>query len=53
VIGLHNQENPTNKKERVVDSVKDWYKQRMKSSGWHDAEFHGNQAVLTAKVTLG
>lgn len=53
VLGLYNQENPDNKKERVVDSVKDWYKSRMLTVGWNGADFHGNQCVLTANVRLG
>jgi len=53
VLGLYNQENPTTKKERVVESVKDWYQDRVTSVGWKDAQFHGNQCVLTAKITLG
>jgi hypothetical protein len=52
VVGLYNQENPTDKKERVVDSVKVWYKSHMESLGWHTATFHGNQCLLEAKVSL-
>ncbi|WJV64586.1 hypothetical protein PCO87_11525 [Pectobacteriaceae bacterium C52] len=51
VLGLYNQEN-NEKKERVVDSVKDWYSARMKQEGWADIQFHGNQCVLTASVKL-
>lgn len=52
IIGLYNQENPSDKKERVVDSVKEWYEHRMKNEGWDKVEFHGNQCVLQAEVTL-
>lgn len=51
VLGLYNQQNQ-DKRERVVDSVKDWYTSEMKKSGWNNATFHGNQCVLEAKVTL-
>ena len=52
IIGLHNQENPNDKKERVVESVKEWYVNRMKKEGWDKVEFHGNQCVLQAEVEL-
>jgi len=52
VLGLYNQDNTDSKKERVVDSVKEWYVDKMKNSGWSDAQFHGNQCVLTAKVSI-
>lgn len=51
VLGLYNQEND-DRKERVVDSVKEWYSERMKQEGWSDAQFHGNQCVLMANVYL-
>jgi hypothetical protein len=54
VLGLYNQENSGSKKERVVDSVKDWYKDHLETEGgWKEAQFHGNQCVLTADVRLG
>jgi hypothetical protein len=52
VVGLYNQENSGDKKERVVDSVKEWYKAEMEKYGWEKATFHGNQCVLEAKVQL-
>ena len=52
VLGLYNQENRTNKKEKVVDSVKSWYEQRMLQGGWSKVDFHGNQCVLTASVKI-
>lgn len=51
VLGLYNQITGE-KKERIVDSVKDRYKQTMIENGWGDAVFHGNQCVLTANVKL-
>ncbi|MDO8329804.1 MAG: hypothetical protein Q7T36_04965 [Fluviicoccus sp.] len=51
VLGLYNQVTGE-KKERVVDSVKEWYSQHMIEAGWSDASFHGNQCVLSAEVTL-
>lgn len=53
VLGLYNQENPTQKKERVVESVKTWYVDTMKNGGWKHAAFHGNQCLLEADVRLG
>lgn len=51
VLGLFNQEHdPEDRKERIVDSVKEWYTDRMKQEGWDTVEFHGNQCVLTAKI---
>lgn len=52
VLGLYNQENPEDKKERVVDSVKEWYKDQALDDGWHDASFTGNQCHLTANIKL-
>jgi hypothetical protein len=52
ILGLYNQENPTDKKERVVDSVKSWYVNEMERCGWSKATFHGNQCVVEAKVQL-
>jgi len=51
VLGFYNQ-NTGDKKERIVDSVKEWYKKTMLENGWGDASFHGNQCVLTANVKL-
>ncbi|WP_458370491.1 hypothetical protein [Pseudomonas fluorescens] len=50
VLGYYNQQTG-NDKERVVDSVKDWYKTEAGTQGWSSADFHGNQCVLTATVT--
>ncbi len=51
VLGYYNQQTGEDK-ERVVESVKTWYKEEAtKKEGWTSAEFHGNQCVLTAKVT--
>lgn len=52
VLGLHNQSQLNEKKERVVDSVKDWYVNEMLKQGWSKATFHGNQCVLEATVKL-
>lgn len=51
VLGLFNQEHePEEHKERIVDSVKEWYTDRMTQEGWYTVDFHGNQCVLTAKI---
>lgn len=52
VLGLYNQENPDDKKERVVPSVKTWLEQDAAREGWKKVDFSGNQAVLTADVRL-
>lgn len=52
VLGLYNQENPEDKKERIVPSVKSWYEARMRKEGWDTSVFHGSQCVLTAKIEL-
>lgn len=52
VLGFYNQENPSDKKERVVKIVKDWYIDKMKEEGWDKADFHGNQCVLQVEVEL-
>lgn len=52
VLGFYNQ-STGDKKERIVDSVKEWYRKTTLENGWGDATFHGNQCVLTANVTLG
>lgn len=52
ILGLYNQENPSDKKERVVESVREWYEERMRVEGWDKVEFHGNQCVLQAEVQL-
>ncbi|TPQ39349.1 hypothetical protein C2U71_23120 [Burkholderia ubonensis] len=49
VLGYYNQEKGDDK-ERVVDSVKQWYKEEANKQGWDSAEFHGNQCVLTAEI---
>ena len=52
VLGFYNQENEE-KRERVNDTVKKWYKETMmKDYGWSKAEFSGNQCLLEAKVSL-
>lgn len=53
VLGLYNQENPDDKKERVVDSVKEWLERHAAQAGWATTEFSGSQAILTANITVG
>lgn len=52
VLGLYNQDSGEEKKSRVVDSVKAWLEKTARGAGWSSVEFSGNQAVLTAKVSL-
>jgi hypothetical protein len=49
VLGYYCQQTE-DEKERVVDSVKEWYKKEAINQGWASAEFHGNQCVLTATI---
>ncbi|MDP1893318.1 MAG: hypothetical protein Q8K87_04165 [Hydrogenophaga sp.] len=52
VIGYYIQQTG-DEKERVVESVKIWYKDEAIKKGWKSADFHGNQCVLTADVKRG
>lgn len=52
VLGLYNQENPEDKKERVVDSVKEWLVNYAKQASWATVEFSGSQAILTANISV-
>ncbi len=52
VLGLYNQENPDDKREKVTDPVKQWYTNEMIKIGWADAKFHGSQCLLEANVVL-
>ena len=52
VLGLYNQENPDDRKERVVDSVKEWLEEHAENAGWDEVEFSGSQAILTANISL-
>ena len=53
VLGLYNQNNDkANRRERVNDTVKSWFIQRMKSLGWSEVTFSGNQAILKANLEL-
>ncbi len=52
VLGLFNQVHPDDKKERVVDSVKDWLEREAKESGWATVDFSGSQAILTANISV-
>lgn len=52
VLGLYNQENPDNRRERVTDPVRQWYVDEMLKLGWASATFHGSQCLLEANVTL-
>lgn len=52
VLGYYNQENKGDKRERVVESVKDWYTRKVRESGWEEANFHGSQCVLVANIKI-
>lgn len=52
VLGLYNQENPTDKREKVTEPVKQWYGEEMRKNGWSGATFHGSQCLLEADVVL-
>ena len=49
ILGYYNQATGDDK-ERVVDSVKDWYKAEAIKQGWNKADFHGNQCLLEADI---
>lgn len=52
VLGLYNQDKKGDeRRERVVDSVKEWFVTESKKEGWTKAEFHGNQCALSVELT--
>lgn len=52
VLGNYNQANPEDKREKVTEPVKDWFKGQAEDAGWSSADFHGSVCVLTADVAL-
>lgn len=52
VLGLYNQHHKDERRERVNDTVKDWFSHRMTSLGWAKVSFSGNQAILEANISL-
>jgi len=54
VLGLYNQdeEHKDDKRERVNDNVKSWFREKMIQLGWSEVTFSGNQAILKANVTI-
>ncbi|PXW40587.1 hypothetical protein DFO54_1163 [Erwinia sp. AG740] len=50
VLNLYNQEN-NEERERVTDSVKDWFTQEALNKGWSSADFHGSGCVLSVNLT--
>jgi len=52
IIGIYNQENPTDKMERVTQKVQDWFiGQATSTYKWDTAHFAGNQCLLTVELT--
>ena len=52
VLALFNQENTEDKAKYVSENVRRWVQQGAKDRGWQEVEWHGNQAVLKANLTL-
>ena len=52
VLGYYNSKNKSDKKERIVDSVKNWYKEEAIRQGWENANFHGSECLLEVTVIL-
>lgn len=50
VLGLYNRANPTDKREKVTEPVRDWFTDQADTEGWNDAVFHGSDCVLTADI---
>jgi len=50
VLGLYNQSNPDDKRERVTEPVRDWFVKEADKEGWNDAEFHGSDCLLKAEI---
>lgn len=51
VLGNYNQAN-SEKREKVTDTVKDWFKGEAVKQGWSEADFHGNQCVLSVNLKI-
>lgn len=51
VLGNYNQAHHE-KREKVTDNVKDWFKAEAGRQGWSDAAFHGNQCVLSVNLKI-
>jgi ribosomal protein S4 len=49
VIGIY-QQDVNKDQQKVTEPVREWFKGKAKEAGWHSAEFHGSQCVLTAKI---
>ena len=52
VLGNYNQVNADDPRERVTDTVKEWFKDEASKAGWKNSEFHGSQCVLTVDLVL-
>ena len=52
VLSYYNAKNKSDQKERVVDSVKNWYIKEAKKEGWHYATFHGSDCLLEVDVKI-
>ena len=53
ILGLYNQENPgSGKAAYVTDAVRNWTTSTAQQAGWSEVTFSGNQALLTAKVSI-
>lgn len=47
ILGLYNQKNKDDPKERVIKKVQDWFIQEAKDRYmWNEARFSGNQCML-------
>lgn len=49
VLNLYNQENADDR-EKVTDSIKEWFVAQALEKGWSSAEFHGNGCVLVIDI---
>ncbi|TMU24625.1 hypothetical protein E0L35_10330 [Halomonas sp. ATBC28] len=52
IISLYNSIHPNEPAQRMSNSVKTWFNTAATEAGWSDIQFVGDQAVLTASVTL-
>ncbi|BAQ82449.1 uncharacterized protein PST29_4560 [Pseudomonas sp. St29] len=52
VLGNYNRANPTDKRQKVTDPVRNWFNDQALKEGWKTAEFHGSDCLLTADVVL-
>ncbi|WP_162617855.1 hypothetical protein [Salinicola halophilus] len=52
VLGIYNQHHPEDRREKVTDPVKEWFRDEANRQGWKEATFHGSVCVLSVDVEV-